>query len=288
MAGFLAGFLPVAMMVLMVSLGLRLRADDLLAELRAPKALGLGLGAQMLGLPLLAFVLARLAGLDPLLSAGLMLVAAAPGGVSSNYAAHLARGAVGLSVAMTLVTSLLAPLSVPMVLLAAGVAAPDPAGLWKISLGMGAVAVGPMALGMAVARFWPRLAKGLARWLDPVAKLLFAAMVLATFVQNWGAMQGAVSAVGGAVLGLALLGPALAFGLARLGRLDGARARTVMTEAALQNVAITIFVAGQLLGQPALAIPGLIYAVLMNLVALLIIGAAGLGAWRAAPARPGG
>ncbi|MEZ5685345.1 MAG: hypothetical protein R3D78_05335 [Paracoccaceae bacterium] len=81
--------------------------------------------------------------------------------------------------------------------------------------------------------------------------------------------------------------PVLALGLARLGRLDGMRARTVMTEAALQNVAITIFVAGKLLGQPELSIPGLIYAVLMNLVALLIIGSAGLGARRAALARQG-
>jgi BASS family bile acid:Na+ symporter len=287
MAAFLAAFLPVAMMVLMFSLGLRLRLGELLAELRAPRALGLGLGAQMLGLPLLAFAIARALGLDPLLTAGLMLVAASPGGVTSNYAAHLARGSVGLSVAMTLVTSLLAPLTLPLVLVAAGVAAPDPAGLWKISLGMSAVAVAPMALGMALARYLPRLATPLGRWIDPLAKLLFLAMVVATFVQNWGAMQGAVSAVGGAVLLLAVLGPVLALGLARLGRLDGMRARTVMTEAALQNVAITIFVAGKLLGQPELSIPGLIYAVLMNLVALLIIGSAGLGARRAALARQG-
>lgn len=286
MAGFLAAFLPVAMMVLMFSLGLRLRLGEIVGELRAPKALGLGLMVQMLGLPVLAFGVARAIGLDPILTAGLMLVAASPGGVTSNYAAHLARGSIGLSVAMTLVTSLLAPVTLPLVLVASGVSAPEPAGLLKISLGMSAVAVAPMALGMVLARYLPRLATPLARGVDPLAKLLFLAMVIATFVQNWGAMQGAVSGVGGAVLVLALLGPALAFGVARLGRLDGTRLRTVMTEAALQNVAITIFVASQLLGQPELAIPGLIYAVLMNFVALLIIGSAALGGTREAVPAP--
>lgn len=286
MAAFLAAFLPVAMMVLMFSLGLRLSLREIVGELRAPRALGLGLMVQMLGLPVLSFAIARGIGLDPILTAGLMLVAASPGGVTSNYAAHLARGSVGLSVAMTLVTSLLAPVTLPLVLVASGVAAPEPAALLKISLGMSAVAVAPMALGMVLSRYLTRIATPLARVVDPLAKLLFLAMVIATFAQNWGAMQGAVSAVGGAVLALALLAPVLAFAVARAGRLDGTRARTVMTEAALQNVAVTIFVAGQLLGQPALSIPGLIYAVLMNLVALLIIGSAVVGGSSEAVAAP--
>jgi len=104
--------------------------------------------------------------------------------------------------------------------------------------------------------------------------VIFLAMVLATFAQNWGAMGQAFGQVGGAVTLFALAAPALAFAAARSARLAGAETRTVMMEATMQNVAITIFVANSLLGDAALAIPGLIYAVEMNLVALLIIGAA--------------
>ena len=73
---------------------------------------------QVVGLPLIAYSVARAFGLAPGLFAGLMLVAASPGGVTSNYASLLARGAVGLSVSMTVVTSLLAPLTLPLVLAA--------------------------------------------------------------------------------------------------------------------------------------------------------------------------
>lgn len=268
MAALMAAFLPVAMMVLMLALGLRLAPGALVAAVRTPRALGAGLALQLVALPVLAFCLARGFGLSAPLSAGLMLVAASPGGVSSNYITHLARGSVALSVTMTLVTSLLAPLSLPLVLALSGVAAPHSAALWRISLGMSAVALAPLALGMAVGRFAPALAARASRLLDPLARGLFALMVGATFVQNWGAMRAGFAGAGPAVIALAVLAPAMALGAARALRLGAAAGRTIAIEISLQNVAITIFVAGKLLGAPELAIPGLIYAVMMNIVAL--------------------
>lgn len=273
MAQMISIFLPLAMVVLMASLGLRLRLADLAATARAPRALGTGLGVQLLGLPLAAFLITLALGLPAPLAAGVMLVAASPGGVSSNYIAHLARGKVALSVAMTLATSLAAPLTLPLVLAAAGATAPAPAALLRISLGMTLVAVAPLALGMAFAHFAPRLAATTERRLAPVAKATFVLMVLATFAQNWGAMSEAIGAVGLAVGLLALTAPGLALAAGRLMRLDGAERRTIAVEASLQNVAIAMFVAGPVLGAPQLAIPALIYALAMNLVALVLIAA---------------
>ncbi|MCB1331408.1 MAG: bile acid:sodium symporter [Maritimibacter sp.] len=282
MTEMISAFLPLAMMVLMLSLGLRLDPGEARRALRSPRALFVGLGVQLIGLPFMAFAVSRGLGLAPALSAGLMLVAASPGGVTSNYAALLARGSVGLSVAMTLVTSLAAPLTLPLVLLAASVTVPGAAGLWKISLAMSAVALGPILAGVVAARVAPGIAARISRRLDPVARLLFLGIVLATFWQNWGAMGQAFSAVGGAVTLFALLTPALAFAAGRAARLAAAERRTVMVEATMQNVAITIFVASVLMGEAGLAIPGLIYAVEMNLVALLLIGGAHLAARRRA------
>jgi bile acid:Na+ symporter, BASS family len=281
MSALLSAFLPIAMMVLMLSLGLRLPPGEAVRAVRRPRALIAGLGVQLVVLPLLAFGIARGFGLAPALAAGLLLVAASPGGVTSNYAALLARGSVGLSVTMTLITSLAAPITLPLVLMLARVAVPGAAGgLWKISLAMAAVALVPLLAGMALARLAPRHTAWLSRRLDPLARLLFLAIVLATFAQNWGAMGAAFAEVGAAVTLFAALTPVLAFTVARLARIGSAERRSVMVEATMQNVAITIFVASTLFGESALAIPGLIYAVEMNIVVLLIIGAAHLVARR--------
>lgn len=280
MTEILPGFLPAAMMVLMLSLGLRLDPGEVTAALRAPRALVTGLLVQLVGLPLIALVIAASFGLAPGLFAGLILVAASPGGVTSNYATLLARGSVGLSVSMTFITSLTAPITLPLVLAAAMVAAPETAGLWKISLGMTGVALAPLLLGLVAARLVPGVAGRGSKLLDPLAKLLFLAMVLATFAQNWGAMAGAFASAGLAVTLFALLAPALAFLAARFAGLRAPDRRTIMVEATMQNVAITIFVASTLMNRPELAIPGLIYAVEMNLLALLIIGGAHLAARR--------
>ena len=226
MTEILAAFLPAAMMVLMLALGLRLDAREISSALRHPRALITGLLVQLVGLPLIAFLVARGFGLAPGLFAGLMLVAASPGGVTSNYVALLARGSVGLSVSMTFVTSIAAPITLPLVLLAASVAVPETGGLWRISLGMTGVALAPLVLGLILARLFPNATARASRLLDPLAKLLFLAMVLATFAQNWSAMQRAFAGVGPAVTLFALLAPALAFGAAKLTRLRPADRRT--------------------------------------------------------------
>ncbi|SMH47336.1 bile acid:sodium symporter family protein [Maritimibacter sp. HL-12] len=274
MTGLLSAFLPAAMMILMLSLGLGMRPRDIAGAVRAPRALATGLAVQMIGLPLAAVVIGHAAGLDPLLTAGLVLVAASPGGVTSNYVTLLAGGVVGLSVAMTLVTSLAAPLTLPLVLGLAGVEGPAAGGLWRISLGMTAVALAPLVIGMALAGFVPAFAARVEKLLTPVARAMFILMVLATFAQNWGAMGEAFARVGWAVTLFAIAAPVLAILAAAAARLNAARSRTIMVEATMQNVAITIFVASTLLDAPALAIPGLIYAVEMNIAALVIIGAA--------------
>lgn len=271
MSQALALFLPAAMMVLMLALGLRLHARDIGAVLAAPRALLTGLAVQVIVLPLIAVLLILMLGLSTPLAAGLLLVAAAPGGVSSNYMAHLARGSVALSVTMTAITSLLAPLTLPLVLGLTGVARLASGDLVRVSLGMAAIGVLPLAIGMVMAARTPRLAQCVHNRLAPAAKALFALMVLATFWQNRAAMAEAAGQAGAAVGLLAMGAPLSALLAARLARLTPTEARTIAIEASLQNVAITLFVAGTLLRQPTLAVPGLIHAVAMNLVALVLI-----------------
>lgn len=278
MTGMIASLLPIGMIILMLALGLRLAPDDLARTLREPRALATGLGVQLLGLPLIALALSHLTALEAATLTGMVLVAASPGGVTSNYAALLARGSVALSVSMTLVTSLAAPLTLPVVLALAGVDAPGPGGLWRISLGMTAVALVPLLIGIGIARMAPAVAAQVLRWLDPFSRVVFLAMVLGTFIQNWAVMRESFADVGLTVCLYAAVVPLLSWFAARTARLAAVEMRTIMIEASMQNVAITIFVASTLMDMPALAIPGLIYAVLMNVVALAVIVAVRLRA----------
>jgi BASS family bile acid:Na+ symporter len=269
MTELLAKLLPIGLLLLMFVVGLQLRLRDVAGAFVFPGALLLGLAVQVIGLPLAAFALGLAFGLSGPMLAGLVLVAAAPGGVTSNYIALLARADIALSAAMTLVTTVLASVTIPLVLSLTGVAElPGAAGLLRISLAMAAVAIGPMAVGMALAMWRQDFSAALLRWLEPASRVIFIAMVLATFVQNWDAMMQNLATVAPATLLLNLTALGLAGGAAMLFGLSVARRRAIMVEASLQNVAVALFVAGSLLHEPALSVPGLVYAVIMNVSAL--------------------
>lgn len=268
-------FLPVGLILLMFVVGLRLSFPQVAEAFMYPKALGTGLVVQMILLPAAAILLARLFVLSEPMTIGLVLVAAAPGGVTSNYIAYLARADVALSAAMTLVTTALCAITIPFILVLTELAElPGFAGLLRMSLLMIGVALIPMVAGMALAHWQPDWAKRIASVLEPASKLVFLVIVLATFMQNWQPMMAHFSSVGPAVIGLNLAALTLASGGGLLLGLGIERRRAIMVEASLQNVAVAMFVAGALLQNPTLAIPALIYALVMNISALLQIGLA--------------
>lgn len=268
-------FLPLGLALLMFVVGLRLSFSQVAKAFLYPKALGTGLIVQMVLLPATAFLLARFFALSEPMAVGLVLVAAAPGGVTSNYIAYLARADVALSAAMTLVTTALCAITIPLILVLTGLTElPDIAGLIRMSMLMIGVALVPMIAGMAFVIWRPNWAKRTTLVLEPASKLVFAIIVLATFLQNWQPMMAHFSSVGPAVIGLNLAALALAGGGGLLLGLGTESRRAIMVEASLQNVAVAMFVAGALLQNSALAIPALIYALVMNISALLQIGLA--------------
>ncbi len=263
---------------LMLVVGLRLEAASLAFTFRHPRALLLGLAVQMLVLPLLALLLNRIFALPPELALGLLVIAAAPGGITSNYVALLARADLALSTAMTLTTSLLAPVSLPVVLslsgALSGAAGFDLAGATlRLALGVTAVAALPLALGLWLQR---RFAAGVRRWqagLERAARLVFALIVLTTFWANRAVMLQHFGSLGAAALALNL--GAVTAGLSlRLVGLSAGQALAAAVECGLQNAAIAIFVAVTVLGRTELAVPALIYAVIMNVTALALVGLA--------------
>jgi BASS family bile acid:Na+ symporter len=179
---------------------------------------------------------------------------------------------------MTLTTSLLAPVSLPVVLslsgALSGAAGFDVAGaMLRLALGVTAVAALPLALGLWLQR---RFSAEVRRWqagLERAARLVFALIVLTTFWANRAVMLQHFGSLGAAALALNL--GAVAAGLSlRLVGLSAGQALAAAVECGLQNAAIAIFVAVTVLGRTELAVPALIYAVIMNVTALALVGLA--------------
>ena len=271
-----AALLPLGLAFLMLVVGLRLTLRDLASAFAQPRALLAGLAVQVVLLPLTALALACLLALPADLAVGLLIIAAAPGGITSNYIALAAGADLALSIAMTLTTNLAAFLTVPAVMALSGVAVAGEAALplFRISLAMFAVTAVPLALGLALRRWAPVAMQRAAPGFETAAKGVFAAIVLATFIENRDAIVSHALSAGPAALALNLA--ALGYGLAagRLLALPTAQGRAIAIEAGMQNIALALFVSTVLLGRGDLALVGLVYAVVMNITALAVIAAA--------------
>lgn len=265
--------------LIMFAMGLSLRGSELLAVLRDPRWLLLGVALQFSIMPLAAFALARLLALPPELALGLLLVGACPGGTASNVMVYLARGNLALSVAMTSLATLLAPLATP--LLMAGLAGAEvqvPVASMVRSIAL--VVALPVALGMLLRWRLPVLVQRA----EPALPWLALAMVALIVASIVGINHAALLAIGGVVvLAVTLhhaIGLAAGYLLARaLGAETGTR-RALALEVGMQNSGLGAALAVQFFTAAA-ALPAAVFSVLHNLGALVLIGL-----WRRLPRPP--
>jgi BASS family bile acid:Na+ symporter len=266
-------FLPAALAVIMLGLGLSLTVGDFQRVARAPKAVTVALIAQVLVLPAVAFGLCHLFRLPPEMSVGLMLLAASPGGTSANLFSHLAHGDVALNVTLTAVNSVLAIVTLPILL-----------GL-SLTVFMGEarevgfqygklvqvviVVIAPVGLGMLVRRYRPTIA---ARADAPVRKLsvLLLAMIIAlVLVQSHKTIAAHLLDAGGAALSFNLLSLAAGYWLPRLLGLARKQCIAIGMEIGVHNsgLAITLALSPLVLNNPAMAIPATLYSPIMMITA---------------------
>lgn len=271
-----AVLLPLALAFIMLYLGSTLQLADFRAVLQRPRSLLVGLVGQMLLLPALAWGVATGVGLDPVMAVGLMVLAACPGGVSSGLLTHLADGDVALSIALTAVTSVAAMFTLPLLLdaslqhfLGRGLEVQMPLGGMVRSIFL--LTTLPVLLGMAL-RVWR------SRWVDRVEPLarrvstaLFLVIVLATFWSQREVLLTHLPRIGPACALLDAAVLAVAWAVAASAGLQRRDRIAVATECGLQNSALGIYVCVQLLGQPAMAVPSVVYALLMNVGAIAFV-----------------
>ncbi|HEX8986879.1 MAG TPA: bile acid:sodium symporter family protein [Rhodocyclaceae bacterium] len=268
--------LPLALGFIMFSLGLTLSLGDFARLLARPRAMAVGLAGQVVLVPLVAFAVASLSGLPPAMAAGLMIVAASPGGASSGLITHLARGDTALSISLTAVTSLASVATLPLVLdaslrhfLGTGVASGLPVG--TLVRGVFFLATVPVALGMVVRARRPALTARIGPVTERIATALFLLIVLATFASQRQTLVDNFATVGPAALLHNVAVMAMGFGLAATGGLALRDRIAISIECGLHNAAVGIFIAATVLHSPEMTVPSVVYALLMNLTAICLI-----------------
>lgn len=271
----LSMLLPAGLAFIMFALGLKLTLADFRRVLTYPVAVGLGLLAQTVLLPITAFAIALLFDLAPESAVGLMILAACPGGVTAAMITDLSRGDTCLSITLTACTSLLSFITVPLIVglslayfLGQGAPVDYPMGQAIGSLFL--VTLAPVAAGLFVNEAsW--LTAGVANAIGRLATAVFLVIVFVTFYTEWPSITEHFSTVGPAILLLNVTTMATGAALGIVGRLPTPGRVALAVECGIQNSALGITVAISLLSLSGLAVPSVIYAFLMNITALALI-----------------
>ena len=264
--------------LLMFDLGLTLKPQDFLLVMKRPKAVLLGLAGQLILLPLVAIGLALAFDLSSLFFIGLVLIACCPGGSSSNVFSMLAKGDVALSVSLTALSSIITLFTVPLIMQWTTATVGEAVG---VHLPVGNLLVQnlitmlvPIVLGITVRHYWEKTANKIDRVLSKVA---FPALMLLAgifFVQHRNTIADNFGTLGLCTGLLILISITLAYFGSKIFRLEQREQRTIVIEVGMQNAAQAIAVASSpfIFNDGVIAIPAIVYALLMNVVLLTYVG----------------
>jgi len=267
--------LPLALAFIMFTLGLGLTFSDFVRVARMPKNFLVGLVSQLLFLPLVALIIVFIWPLQPELAIGLILIAAAPGGVTSNILTSFAKGDVALSISLTAVMSLLSVISVPLVLgLSIGLISDSSLGsisLTGIAISMFLIVTLPVLLGMIFRACLSYLTKRIERLAKILSTALFVLVLIGAILAERQNLTEYFAQTGLVVLILNILMMTIAYYWAKLFSTGGPQLKAISIECGLQNGTLAIFVGTSVFGGGLYIIPAATYSVIMYLTSLIFI-----------------
>ena len=263
--------------LLMFELGLNLKIEDFKLFKTRPRPVLAGLIGQIIVLPLLAWLLGQAFGLEPIFLIGFVLIACCPGGSSSNVFSMLAKGDVALSVSLTACSSIITLVTVPLIMegvtTAAGSAVQVHLPVGKLLMQNIVLMFLPIVVGIAVRKRWANAANKMHNILSRIAfpALIFLATVF--FIQNRDAIIDSFGQLGLSVSVLILLAMGSGALLSHSMSLTGEERRTIVIEVGMQNAAQAIAIASSPLvfNNDVIAIPAIIYALMMNVILITYV-----------------
>ncbi len=269
-------FLPLALAFIMFALGLGLTGADFLRVLKQPKDFFVGAISQIILLPVIAFILIKVWPISPELAIGVMIIAAAPGGVTSNILTSFARGDVALSISLTAVISLLSVITVPFIIVTSlGLLGSENISqnisLASMAISMFLIVTVPVILGMLFRKFAPNAAIKFESIAKKISIVLFIIVLLGAILAEKDNIVSYFTDAGLITLALNVIMMIVAFYVAQLLATGNAQKKCIAIECGLQNGTLAIFVGTTLFGGGAFVIPAATYSLIMFATSLIFV-----------------
>jgi len=273
---FYTKFVPFFLFTVMMAMGLSLTANDLMEVVRKPRAILAGLSAQLLILPIIAIGYGLLLDSPPVIAAGAIILAACPGGITSNAYVFASRADIALSIGLTTVASVITVFSVPFLTLLAlnlhmdrGEIPALPAGemMWKLAQ----LTIIPVAIGMTVRRLKSEFALKMIEPLRVITLVALIVIVVIGTVTAWETIVANLWTAGILMTAINLTAMSIGYGLGNLMRLPFPQMASITFEVGVQNLSMALFVAFTFLKSPELAVSTLVYALIMKITAMSFV-----------------
>ena len=267
---------PIALALIMLGLGLGLSIKDFTRILRNPNDFIVGFICQLILLPLVAYILILILKLPLEMALGLMIIAAAPGGVTSNVLTKFADGDVALSISLTAIMSLLSIISVPFIVLTSanllGVTSiSSDISMTGIALKMALVVTIPVILGMLIRGFAENFITSKINLINKITGLLFVIVFAAIWIEERNNIFNYLAQAGLAVLILNVVMMTLSYFIAKKFVTGLPQRKCISLECGLQNGTLAVFVATLMFNDISYMVPTAAYALIMYITGFIFI-----------------
>ena len=267
---------PIALALIMLGLGLGLKISDFIRILKGPKIFLVGLVSQLILLPIIALIIIFLIKVPIEIAMGVMIISAAPGGVTSNVMTKFANGDVALSISLTAVSSLICIISVPLLVFNSA----SLLGLSNISkeismtgiaLKMAGIVTLPVFIGMIIRKFADNLISNNVKLVERTTGLLFLVVFSAIWIEERNNIIEYLSKAGFIVLILNVSMMSVAYYIAKFFSSNIQQRKCISIECGLQNGTLAVFVSTQIFNDIIYIIPTAAYALIMYITAFIFI-----------------
>ena len=267
---------PIALALIMLGLGLGLTIQDFTRVLRNPKDFLVGFIAQLIILPIVAFLLIKILNTPTEIALGVMIIAAAPGGITSNVLTKFAKGDVALSVSLTAIVSIISIITVPLIvftsadILGVDLVSQD-INLTGTALKMAGVVAVPVILGMIIRKFADNFISSKISFINKITGFLFLIVFIAIWIEERENIFEYLSQAGLVVLILNVVMMLIAYNIAKIFASGTEQKKCIAIECGLQNGTLAVFVATQISNEIVYLIPTAAYALIMYITGFLFI-----------------
>ena len=266
---------PLCLAIIMFILGLGLTINDFLRVIKYPKNFLVGFICQVILLPIIAFILINLITLTPEIALGVMIIAAAPGGVTSNVLTKFANGDIALSVSLTAIVSLISIATVPFIVFHSAnfleIEILKEIAMSSIAAKMFFVVTVPVLLGMIIRKLKQDLVMAYESLFQKISIILFLIVFAAIWVEEWGEIMSFIKTAGLISIILNMTMIIIGFYVAKFLVSGIAQRKSISLECGLQNGTLAVYVATQLFDQKVYLVPTAAYVLIMFVTSIFFV-----------------